>query len=511
MHKKILYIVLTASVGVHLLFFFLLHNHSFRGSSTSHLGNMHFFYDEALGILQKKERTALLAQIFEHIEQAPREIKEELHELIPELGPMPLVAFPEASPTFEIQEGFSLNEESLVVNPSDEDLYSLLDGNPLISVIPALIASELPLLDCFQEERSYQGKGEIADSPHFDVDVEYAQKQNRPGYVFKIIFTPKQDVVFKRISQNYYFLIDRSNSIPRGRFIVNKRMVSEALNYLKPRDTFNILVFDDQVTRFSQNNLPWNHESVASAREFLQEQQHGGFFAATELYSSLGKIIPQQVSDHEVNTAILLSDGDSYLPIEQQRQTIGGWTCQNEGKISLFSIASGGGNNLPLLDLLSNFNKGALVYAMNPSDISERFIQLLKMIRNPIGKRMTATAIPKEKQMSIILQPKSSRLPYLYQNRPFVIYGSTNRLSDFVLFLQGNYYDSHFDIKKHISFSEARRGSPAIEKAWTQLVAQEFYERFLEDGNIKHLEGAEQLLTPLNLPVPLLNDPNHRR
>ncbi|MCH9704231.1 MAG: hypothetical protein K0U13_05525, partial [Chlamydiae bacterium] len=107
-----------------------------------------------------------------------------------------------------------------------------------------------------------------------------------------------------------------------------------------------------------------------------------------------------------------------------------------------------------------------------------------------------------DKQMVVLLQPKRGRLPCLYKNRPFTIYGSTNRLSDFVIFLQGSFYDSHFDIKKHISFSQAKLGTASIERAWTQLLVQEHYERFFEDGNYKHIEEARKLLAPLHISVP---------
>ena len=180
-------------------------------------------------------------------------------------------------------------------------------------------------------------------------------------------------------------------------------------------------------------------ESVTKARAFLNKQGHGGFFAATELYTSLDKIIPQDVAENEINTAIMLSDGETYLSLEKQRLTIGGWTARNEGKVSLYTVASGAENNLPLLDLLSSFNKGALIYAHGHQDVSDRLAHLMHTIQNPIGKQIIPTAVTGDKSMTVLLQPKAQRIPDLYQNRPFVIYGSTNRLNDFSLFLQGRY------------------------------------------------------------------------
>lgn len=345
----------------------------------------------------------------------------------------------------------------------------------------------------------------MAGSDHFDVTIEYAPKRFRPGYVFKITFSPRADVKFKRIRQNYYFLIDRSNSISRGRYFYNKQAVAHALDFLKPGDRFNILTFDGRVSKFSEEALPYSEENILNARDFLEKQGHGGIFAATDLYASLGKIIPQNVAETEVHTAILLSDGDTYLSLEKQRLMIGKWTEKNHGQVSLYTVVSGAGNNLPLLELLTSFNKGSLVYAEKHQDVGTRLAYLMRVIQNPIGKDILATAITHHKGMTILLQPKAKRVPDLYQNRPFVIYGSTNRLHDFVLFVQGSYYDCRFEIKKNISFKEAKLGSPSIEKGWTQLLVQEFYERYFEEGLPTYLEQAKLLLAPLNLRIPLAN------
>lgn len=502
-NRPLLLTVIGISFVLHIAALFLLHNKTLHSFTSTLTHGVLTFEEESFDILQKRERTAQLAHIFSELSEAPAEVKEDLAELKPEFTPTASFEFPEGEP-FMIHDGsFAFDTDPLDFLSSDEGTLTLWDANSVIYESPMIASTDLPLMADFMSERSlYDGLEMLAGSDHFDITVEYAQKQHRPGYVFKILFTPKRDVIFRRIGQNYYFLLDRSNSIPRARFALNKEIVKKALDYLKPNDTFNIMLFDNKVCRLNEEPLPWNLENLRKAQTFLEEQNHGGYFAATELYSSLDKVIPTNVSDQEVNTAILLSDGDSYLPLDKQRQTIGGWTKKNKGKVSLFAIASGGGNNLPLLDLITSFNKGGLIYTYDHDQLSDKIAELLLMIRNPIGKEMVATAVTPDKQAIITLQPGNGRLPDLYQNKPFVIYGSTNKLSDFVLFLQGKYYDHRFDIKKQISFSQAQIGSPLIEKAWTQLIAHDFYENFLEDGNKKHLDAAKQLLAPLNLPVP---------
>lgn len=454
----------------------------------------------ASAFLARQRRTELIAEVFDHLQKAEPELKQQLHELRAEYAPSLEMTLANKTSLELNVELFSF-ESNLSSTLSEKN--TLEPGNRFISPLPLVTTVEAPpLVELEYEDDPYTSFGTLASSEHFDIDVEYAPKRNRPGYVFQVTFHPRSDVVFKRIRQNVFFLIDRSNSISRPRYHLNKRAVSEALDHLKMGDTFNILVFDHHVIRAAPEPLPWNEESVSVARSFLERQGHGGHFAATDLYASLGKIIPHNVSDHEVNTAILLSDGDTYLSREKQRQLIGRWAKRNEGKVALYSLATGTGNNLPLLDLMSSFNQGQLIYSHDHRDLKSLITNLLKTIQTPIGKEMVATPIVADKQTVVLLQPTAVRLQDLYQGRPFVVYGSANRLSDFVLFLQGKYYDRRFDIKKKITFKNALLGSFSIERKWTELLAHEFYARYLEDGNLGHLETAKQLLAPLKISTP---------
>jgi hypothetical protein len=440
------------------------------------------------------------------------EIKEELQELRPEFAPTASIAFSKteklkldemptafAPKTFESKLELSENEmgdlhmHETISLPGPKGTCFYEEGK----------AEELPFADIHDLNKNERGL--IAESDHFSVTCEFSPRRFFPGYIFKITLLPKQEIPFKRIRENYFFLLDRSNSILRGRYFYNKKAVSDCLAFLKPGDTFNILIFDDKVVRLSQKPIAWTQENITLARSFLSREGHGGHFAATDIYASLDKIIPLDVPDNEINTAILLSDGDTYLPIEKQRQLIGGWSERNCGKVSLFCLASGTGNNLALLEILSQFNKGALLYEAKHDQVGEKLKQLITSVQSPIGKQITATAIPSEKEMSIYLQPKEQRLPHLYKHSPYVLFGCTNRLSDFTVFLQGKYYERRFDIKKKILFSEAKRGPVSLEREWTELVVQDYYERFFQDGKISHLDSAKQLLAPLNLTVPFLN------
>lgn len=387
---------------------------------------------------------------------------------------------------------FSLSSEFGNLNYSA--LSQMYQQAPREALLPKANKNELRGFD-------YNSLGAIASSDDFNLNVEYAPRKEG-GYIFKLELLPKPGIKFKRITQNVFFLIDRSHSIRYTRYEITKQAVSKALALLNPGDTFNVMIFDDNVVRLSSANLPWNSSNLQKALDFIQDQKYGGVFATTDLYSSLGTIVPEAVKESEVNTAILLSDGDTYLSSEKQRNNIGNWTQKNSGKVSLFAVASGKGNNLALLDLLSFVNKGSLQYSATDKGLEATLFKLMQSIRNPIGKDITVKSVSQDPSVKIVIYPANQFMPNLYENSPFIVYGVINQLKDFHAFIQGKYYDKFLDIKQTVSFAKAKRVEDnTLEKKLALQSAYIAYEKFLNDGQTSHLTEAKQLLSPFRIPV----------
>lgn len=348
--------------------------------------------------------------------------------------------------------------------------------------------------------RQMEASGGIANSNDFDVSLEYAPNANGKGLFFRVTLIPKRNVLFKTIAQNVVFLIDRSHSIDKERYATSKKAVLDALRILRPEDHFNILVFDDHVTSFASQMLSSTPYNIEVARQFLHAQPYGGMFASTDLYSSLGNIIPDIVESKEVNAAILLSDGDTFLSKDKQRRSIASWTDHNEGKVALFCVTAGSGNNLPLLDFLAAENKGALIHA--ETSIGEALSGLMNQICNPIAKDIIASAVSRTPGVTLFLYPPNNRQAHLYQNKPYVLYGSIDSPADFYLFLQGKYYDRWLDIRQLISFQQGTQiASAELEKAVAIQQAYDHYEEYLRNGSHTSLLQARKLLLAHKLPV----------
>ena len=93
------------------------------------------------------------------------------------------------------------------------------------------------------------------------------------------------------------------------------------------------------------------------------------------------------------------------------------------------------------------------------------------------------------------------QMPHLYLEQPYVILGSAETLDDFILFVQGRIKGKWLNIKKTVSFLNAKRGSQSLKGEWALQRAYRLYELYLRDDNPGHLAEARLLLEPYDAQI----------
>lgn len=324
----------------------------------------------------------------------------------------------------------------------------------------------------------------------FDVDVKTFAKEEG-GYLFSVNIIPKVDLSEYKLKQNYLFVIDRSTSVDKSRFQTAKRGIARSIAALRPGDFFNIVILDAAVTQLSANSLPASKASLQKAEEFLNQQSHTYQGTATDIYTTLTKILTSQIGSYDATAAILISDGDSPLKPTQQRKKINNWLEANRDRVTLYTATAGQGNNLSSLKMLSLASRGSFLYSDTHAAFPRKLAKLVMDLRYPIAKEMNLSVLASESESQIEVLPPSSRLPDLFSDHPYTLVGSASKLTDFTLILEGKNKDQVFKIKKTISLSKAKSGSRLLQKQWATEKAHTLFDQYLREGETTYLKQAE--------------------
>lgn len=363
------------------------------------------------------------------------------------------------------------------------------------SVPPSIQISNLPKIPSLSELKT------ISYSDSFDTDLIFLPQDD--GYIFALTLIPRPDLRLATIKQNYFFLIDRSNSIQRERLNATKSAVRKAIEELDGSDTFNIIAFDNKLEKFSTISLPVTAETIKKAEAFLDKIDLGSFFSQADLFKALFLTIPSIVKEDELYTAILLTDGENLDKKGSSKSLLSEWTRYNDGRVSLYTLGMGGDSNLAALDTASAFNRGKLYKSPTKRGLKRKLLKLMKSIHAPVSKNLSCRGISLSSSDKIELYPKANQTPNLYLNEPYVILGKTNSLNDFVLFVQGRLNGEWLHIKKSISFLSAKKGNSSLKEQWALQKSYELYDLYLQDNDPQHLAEVRSLLEPLDLQMAL--------
>ncbi len=328
----------------------------------------------------------------------------------------------------------------------------------------------------------------------FDVDITFLPTPEGKGYIFSLALSPNCDISSHSLKQNLYFIIDRSSSVQKHRFAVFKRAVLKALSSMQQGDTFNILVMDRKIARFSPENRPVSLKNINAAEEFLDKQDAGGFFNTADIYTKLGKILPSIPENDEMHTAILLTDGKTSMNAEKKQTALKNWIQNNQGKVSLYTCAIGADNDLLTLDMFSLVSGGKLLYSDTHASFPRKLSKLVLDLKDPIAKDLSVSVIPHNPNSNIEFYTANSQLPSLYGHQPYVLVGKIDEPGSFDLVIQGRHQGNWIAIKKNISFIDGHKGDDKLEKLWNAQHAGLCYAKFIKEGKLAHLKEAKQIL-----------------
>ena len=328
-------------------------------------------------------------------------------------------------------------------------------------------------------------------SDYFHLDIVFLPHEEGQEYRFALKLLPVDDLSSIQMKQNFYFLIDRSNSIEKHRFSGYKRAVLRALDMLTPEQTFNVCVFDRKTTTLAKAPLIANKKNILEAKQFLESKEYNGAFSAGELYNTLTKLIPPHPVANEMHIAILLSDGSSSLSNQKQKDALNRFLDKNHRQLSLYAATCGHGNDLSLLKVLTTQTGGEVLFSPTHAAFARKLAKYVRTLRSPLAKEVSTTLTTPDKKIKVKLLTASNHLPSLYNHVPYTLYGAVSEPTTITIAIEGLHKQQPIVIQKEITFERPVTKSPQLEKAWLELLSLNQWGKFLKTGKKQDLQRAK--------------------
>jgi Ca-activated chloride channel homolog len=221
------------------------------------------------------------------------------------------------------------------------------------------------------------------------------------------------------IRKNFAVIIDRSGSMGGDKIVQARNAAAYIVNNLNEGDRFTLVDFDNIITPFRQNLVPYLNSTRDSALTYINGLTARG---STDIEGAFATTLPYfaATSDTAANIIIFLTDGQPTWGVTQPDSIVARITrnvAVTKRSIYIFTFGIGTDVNTQLLTLIASTNAGLAAFLGN-DQLEARITQFYNTIRNPV------IIAPKISFSSpSISEPYPSPLPNLYKGQQLLVSG----------------------------------------------------------------------------------------
>jgi Ca-activated chloride channel family protein len=281
----------------------------------------------------------------------------------------------------------------------------------------------------------------------------FAQHTAKGDYVMASVTPPADTSSLPTPPREMVFVIDNSGSMGGDSMDEAKASLLHALGTLRPQDHFNVIRFDDTMTRLFDHSVAATPDQVDLARRFAGSLEAQG---GTEMLPALKAALADAAtgggdSPEVLRQIVFLTDGE----ISNEREMVAAIGADG-GRSHVFMVGIGSAPNNYLMDRISTAGGGIYTHIGAPGEVAAKMTPLLDVLSHPAVRNLSVRV----EGGSLDLLP--SRLPDVYAGRPLVLVGRTDHLTGNLTvrgMIGGKPWERRIDLASALP-------SPAVEKLW---------------------------------------------
>ncbi|GAA4035326.1 marine proteobacterial sortase target protein [Sphingomonas rosea] len=239
----------------------------------------------------------------------------------------------------------------------------------------------------------------------------FTQDLGGEKYLMATIVPPVTQALSVR-PREMVFVIDNSGSMGGSSMDEAKASLEHALKTLRPQDHFNVIRFDDTMTKLFDSSVKATPDQVATAIRFARGLEAEG---GTEMLPALQAALADAAAVGDASTVrqiIFLTDGDISNEAEMAKAI-----AADGGRSHVFPVGIGSAPNSYLMARMAGMGRGTYTNIGNAAEVTPKMSALLDSLRYP------AVADLKVRTEGGAMALTPAMLPDLYAGQSLVLLG----------------------------------------------------------------------------------------
>ena len=279
----------------------------------------------------------------------------------------------------------------------------------------------------------------------------------------------------QKAGREVVLVIDNSGSMGGTSIEQARASLDYALSRLESNDRFNVIRFDNTMTKFFPDSVMATAENTASARRFVTGLEAAG---GTEMLPPLQAALDDSHQANGLRQVVFLTDGE----VSNEQQLLDA-IAKSRGRSRIFMVGIGSAPNTYLMSRAAELGRGSFTHIGSVAEVNERMRALFDKLENPAVIDLAAAFSEKNVSLSPNL------LPDIYHGEPLVLAARMGKAAG-TLTVSGKIGDRPWTISLPLDQASNAKG---ISKIWARRQIEDA-EVNLTLGKISQADADKRIL-----------------
>jgi Ca-activated chloride channel homolog len=313
----------------------------------------------------------------------------------------------------------------------------------------------------------------------------YPDDKGDSGYFLLLVGLPADAFKGKNtpaIKREITLVIDHSGSMRGEKIAQVKEAAQQIIAGLKDGETFNIIIYSDNVERFSDGPVVQNKENAEAARKYIDAIRSTG---GTNLHEALRTALEQKPAADTLGIVLFLTDGLPTVGNTSEvaiRELV---TKSNPYNRRVFTFGVGVDLNAPLLQKIAEDSRAKSEFVLPNENVEVKVGRVFRALTGPvltdpqIHIESTNAAISAVGRITEMLP---SKLPDMFDGDQLILLGRHIGTEPVVFDLMGNYLGTKKSFAFKFDFVKASSKNGFVPRLWASRKIAELSDTIRQMG-----------------------------
>jgi Ca-activated chloride channel homolog len=316
----------------------------------------------------------------------------------------------------------------------------------------------------------------------------YPDSKSDGGYFLLLAGLPAEALKAKdvpAIRREITLVIDHSGSMHGDKLAQVKEAAQQIIAGLKDGESFNIVIYNDNVERFSDAPVTQNKENAETARKYIDAIKSNG---GTNLYEALRSSLEQKPSADALGLVLFLTDGLPTVGNTSEvaiRELV---TKSNPYNRRVFTFGVGVDLNAPLLQKMAEDSRARAEFVLPNENVEVKVGRVFKALTGPVLASPTIRTIGTDGTPAAgrVTEMLPSKLPDMFDGDQIVLLGRYIGTAPVVFSLTGNYLGKERTFEFTFDFKNATSKNGFVPRLWASRKIAELIDIIRQMGADAH-------------------------